>query len=284
MKILLAGDWHGNSQHAQNVFAHAARVGADAIIQLGDFGYGWAFSQRKVTGEKYDTFTDHVSKFAERTGVPCFWLPGNHENYDALEEVIASSRPKCLDGTWEIADSVFYIPRGTLLEWGGVKFLCCGGAASVDKRARLDRMRHGDGDQWWAQEAITEGDVEKCKAQGRADVLLTHDFPIECEIIDRHLDPYWGEEAQQATIASRTKISGILANCDAKRLFHGHLHLYYSEMIWHPHRFLTRDMHQTHVTGLQRDGYSIRETTYLFDTELFDKADTDEVGSHEYAL
>lgn len=285
MRLLLAADWHGNSQHAQNVFAHAARVGAAAILQLGDFGFGWGSLQRKGTGERYDLFTDNISKFAERTGIPCYWIDGNHENFDALEERLINGAVLRMDGTWEIADNVFYIRRGTLLNWDGVKFLCCGGASSVDKQWRLDKMKHPKSHAiWWPQENITEADVEKCKAQGKADVLLTHDFPIECKVVDRHLDPSWGEEAQQATIASRYKISGILANCEAKRIFHGHLHLYYSEMISYQHRRLTRDRYRCHVTGLQRDGYSMRESTFLFDTELFDTGNTNEVGYNEYAI
>lgn len=255
----MAGDTHGNSQHMQNVFAHACRVEAEIVFQLGDFGYGWGFSQRKGTGEKYDTFTDNVAKFVKRTGgiatreIPCYWLPGNHENYDALDALVDTldAQP---DGTYEIEPSVFYVPRGTVLTLDGVRFLCCGGATSVDKKMRIPFVS------WWEQEAITDEDVATCADAGTADVLLSHDFPWECNIVDRHLDDFWGVEAQINTEASRKRISQIAVNAGVRRIFHGHLHIKYNESI-------ELNGQSVLVSGLDCDGNSMNSSTMLVDTE-----------------
>jgi Icc-related predicted phosphoesterase len=226
IKLLLAGDWHGDVNHMRGVYAKACRVEADIIVQLGDFGYGWRRSQFKGTGGMVEcTFVEQVEKMVKETGIPCYWLDGNHENFDFLYEVELPRRTPEPDGTYQLREGVFYMPRGTMMHWGGYRFLICGGATS------LDRAEREPGYSWWWQEALTDEDVEKCKAQGRADFLLTHDFPIECTIRDRHLDPYWGPEAMHATMENRKRVSQVLAACKARAVIHGHLHRAYSEQI-----------------------------------------------------
>lgn len=253
MKILMAGDTHGNSSHTMNVFAHACRVDAEMVFQLGDFGYGWAFSQRKGTGDRYDTFTGHVAKFAKRADMPCYWIPGNHENYDALEELIGGLTAE-KDGTYQIEPSVFYVPRGTVLTFDDVRFLCCGGATSVDKKMRTNYVS------WWQQEAITDEDVRTCAKAGQCDVLLSHDFPWECNIVNHHLDSFWGEEAQIGTEASRKKISQIAVAAGVRRIIHGHLHIKYNESIEMNGRSVL-------VSGLDCDGNPMDSSTMLIDTQ-----------------
>lgn len=257
MRICLAGDTHGNSIHMQNVFTHARRMDADLIVQLGDFGYGW--SSRQVKGGKAeDEFSLNVSKFARRTGIDLWWLGGNHENYDLIEDRILTL-PGEEDGTIEYLPGVRYIPRGVVLDLDGVRFLTCGGACSVDQGYReLGRS-------YWIQELTSDADVARCAEAGKVDVVLTHDFPFECEVVDRHLSPLWGEKAQRETIGNRRQISRILAASGAKRLVHGHLHHRYDEMIMVPNQ-VTRDMRQVHVTGLDCDGTLMQDSTYFFDT------------------
>ena len=260
-RLLLAGDVHANSQHMQAVMGHACRVDADAVVQLGDWGYGFGLSQRKITSEKYCTFTDHVSKFVQRTEnvatgrrkIPVFWIDGNHSNFDHLEEVC--EKVGLNDGdTYEVAPDVFYVPRGTLLMFGAKRFLCCGGGTSIDKKQRTPFVS------WWPQEAITDADVEKCAEAGQVDVMLTHDFPWEVNVVDRHLDPYWGVEAQEQVIHSRNQISKIAGRAKPKHLIHGHLHHAYQEDI------LVEDW-LIHVRGLTCDNHSMATSTFLLDTE-----------------
>ena len=253
MNLLLAGDFHGNSTHAMNVFARAKRGEAEAIIQLGDLGYGWRWGQRKITGEHYDEFMGHLSKFSKQHDIPLYWIDGNHENFDALEDLMEILTPQP-DGTYQIEDNVFYIPRGTVLTFGGKTFLFCGGACSIDQGQRTM------GVSWWPQEMIREENIEKCAEAGTVDMVVTHDFPIECDIIDRHLDPWWGIKAQHETIENRTNVSRILDASGAKRLIHGHLHIRYTEMI------KTKSGRDVMVVGLDCDNKPMRDSTYLLDT------------------
>lgn len=248
MKLLIVGDTHGNTTDMRNVFAHACRVEADQIIQVGDFGYGFDRKQYKGGDSLIEcAFVRQVEKMVEKTGIPLYWLPGNHENYDLLDYAIegegtALAAPITLqdDGTYECRPGVFYIPRGTVLERGEKRILVCGGAASVDKRYRQPFIS------WWPQELITDQDVEKCKEAGQVDILLTHDLPLEVTVIDRHLDPTWGQEASDTTYMNRVKVSEILKNCGAIRMWHGHLHHPYVEEV-------RIDGHMVKVVGLDRD-------------------------------
>ena len=244
-KILFAGDTHGNYAHTERVFDHALRNDADLIVQVGDFGFGW---QQIADGSDY--FSSLVSGLAQTHRIPLYWLGGNHENYDALDALVGTAPPDVS----EIAPQVYYLARGATLTFDGVRFLFCGGATSVDKKYRVD------GVSWWRQEEISYADVDRCKAQGTVDFLITHDFPWEVDgVVDRHLDPYWGEEAQEKTIASRKKISTILSNCNAFFQIHGHLHINYNQTI-------TVNEHPVLVRGLGCDGMPMEMSTYLIDT------------------
>lgn len=254
MKILFVGDSHGDATFMQAVFSHARRVGGDCVFQLGDFGYGWGWSMGKG-GVRYDTFTSHIAKFAHQSEIPCYWLGGNHENYDAIDSWFVQHSPRD-DGTYEFAPLVYYVPRGLQINFGTLSFLCCGGAVSIDRD-----MRH-PGTSWWEQEAITEADVEKCAEAGQVDVLLAHDFPWECNVVDRHLDPYWGERAQRGTEQNRQMVSRILDACGATRMFHGHLHRRYDEVVE------TTSGTRVLVTGLDCNyATPLSKSIYLFDTE-----------------
>ncbi|MDA4133710.1 MAG: metallophosphoesterase [Thaumarchaeota archaeon] len=249
MRLLIVGDMHGQTTPMRSVFAYACRVEADQIIQVGDFGYGWERKQYKGGNGLIEcAFVRQVEKMVEETGIPLYWLDGNHENFDMLGYVhegeetmnVVKSTPQP-DGTHELRPGVFYIPRGTMLERGEKKILVCGGAASVDKARRSPYIS------WWPQETIKDEDVAKCLAAGKADILLTHDLPLEVTVIDRHLEPGWGEEAVHSTYFNRVKVSEILKNSGATLMLHGHLHHSYTEEVSMAHG-------RVKVIGLDRDG------------------------------
>lgn len=240
---------HGQTTEMRSVFAYACRVDANQIIQVGDFGYGWSRKQFKGMDSLVEcTFVRQVEKMVAETGIPLYWLDGNHENFDMLDyatstEFNANVVPVTLqeDGTYEMRPGVNYIPRGTVLERGDKRILVCGGAASVDKARRQPYIS------WWPQETIKDEDVAKCLAAGQVDILLTHDLPLEVTVIDRHLDPGWGEEAVHSTYFNRVKVSEILGNSGATTHLHGHLHHSYTEEVSMAHG-------RVKVIGLDRDG------------------------------
>lgn len=254
MKILFAGDVHGDIGHIRNVFAHACRVEADAIFQVGDFNYGFYRSQFKGTGGRVECEVTHaVSKLVEKTEIPFYVIDGNHEDFDVLGAALEGLMPE-EDGTYQLYPNVFYVPRGTILEWSGVKFMCVGGAASVDRKTRTPYV------DWFPQETITDADVDKAIQAGKADVLVSHDAPFESKIVDKHLNPYWGQQAVEDTYTNRHRLSMILNKCGASMVIHGHLHYHYVAMNG-----------RMTIRGLNMNGHPMIESTWLFDTEKFEK-------------
>lgn len=222
MKVLLAGDTHGNERHMRRLFTHAASVGAERIIQVGDFGFGWEWEG--VDDERRCTFTTRVSTLVQEHGIELWWLDGNHENFDLLELELAAVSVAD-DGTYELRPGVRYLPRGSRPVITGVRALVCGGGVSIDRRWRTA------GTSWWPQEVITEADVARCRESGTARVLLSHDMPWEVTVIDRHMADSWGEEIRHGVYTNRTRLSQVLVACGADLVVHGHLHHRYDEWV-----------------------------------------------------
>jgi predicted phosphodiesterase len=248
MKILLVGDLHGHRQSGVNIFAHACRVDADRIIQLGDFGFGWSYDDH----EAKDTYSAFLSEFATECGIPFYWLDGNHENHDILQAFQKDNEAQP-DGTFETAPGVYYIPRGTMLDWDGCKILVCGGAQSVDVDVRVPYI------EWWPQEIIQDWDIEKCKAAGQADILLTHDAPLGSWLEEYLNTPNWPKHALLKSYDNRKKVLEILQNCGAKYQWCGHLHLHVSDML----------RGGVKLTVLDQGLTPMNECTKLIDTQYY---------------
>jgi len=87
MKILVAGDFHGNINHATKIAAKARSLDADMVFQVGDFGFTWDGPERlRALNNVYQQFD-----------MPLYWLDGNHENFDVLEAL--GARPDDEDMT-----------------------------------------------------------------------------------------------------------------------------------------------------------------------------------------
>lgn len=202
MKVLLAGDTHGDLPHVAYLLGTAAQQGCDRIVQVGDFGY-WPH---------VEPFHDQVAAAARTAAIDIYWLDGNHENFDALETVVdmAATEPQ------RMLDNLWYLARGAAWEWDGCRFVSLGGAPSVDKEQRVE------GSTWWPQELLTESQVTRAQAR-IADVLLTHDAPDGvCPIIG----PWY--KGDPLSTHHRQLISAVADAVQPKLLVHGHYHYRYT--------------------------------------------------------
>ena len=171
MKLLLAGDTHGNLPHVRYVLEQALISGARTVVQVGDFGY-WPHKA---------PFHEHVDRLASRVEIRWMWLDGNHENFDALEHAVDVDA----DAPQQMGDALWYLPRASTWEEDGCRLMALGGAYSIDKAYRLEGLS------WWPQELITRQQVDRALDRGRVDVLLTHDAPEGiCPIVS---DDYKGD-------------------------------------------------------------------------------------------
>ena len=204
MRILVAGDWHGNRAWAGTCFAVAAAEQADAVLQLGDFGL-WPGRE--------DAWLDHVDEQARRAGTKLVWIDGNHEDHDRLDEWRAKADDR---GLVAMRDHVQWASRGARWEWSGVRFGALGGAVSIDRFLRRPGVN------WWAQEAPTASDVERLGA-APLDVLVTHAAPTTSALTPRRLR--LPRTVIEDSLAARSVLDQAVAQTRPRLVLHGHYHL-----------------------------------------------------------
>jgi predicted phosphodiesterase len=255
VKLLAAGDVHGDRTHLRNVYAHACRVDAERVVLLGDVGLGWNLSQFKGTGGALECVIVHdLAKLTADTGIGALVLDGNHEQHDWLAEQVAT-RGLESDGTCLLAAGVSFVPRGAMLKLGGARVLFVGGAVSIDRKERTE------GYDWFAAEALTPEQADLAISRGPADLVLCHDCPRETGSWGlAQIAVAWGEQAAADSLYNHDQISRILASSGAARLVHGHLHRRYDEWVTSLGRSVL-------VSGLDCNGAYMDKSTLLIDTD-----------------
>lgn len=153
--MLFSGDWHAGTSFALETIDIAHDLGIGRIVQVGDFGY-WPRFDRGVT------FLSNVSAHAVSKGVAIWFCDGNHEDHESLPHARA-------EAPLEVAPSIRWVPRGTVLEWDGRRLLFFGGAVSVDQDSRQT------GWTWFTEEIPSEAAWERAFAAGSVDIVVAHD-------------------------------------------------------------------------------------------------------------
>lgn len=245
-KIILAGDTHGDANAVRTLIQRAEMEEAEVLFVLGDFGI-W---------DHHDggAFTNHVSRFSAKAGIPVCFLSGNHDNYDLLFQYEAD-KPRTADGFYEIKPNLFYSPRGHRWTWSGVKFLSLGGAYSVDKTWRVIQdeidlaevrsmksrglslnvkeqylLDHGQ-KRWWSQEEISEQEMRDAMKGGPVDVMLAHDKP-------RDAKPGWNRKDLEGCWPNQEKLQAVVDAVLPRLYTHGHLHYAYTDNLPRPETFV----------------------------------------------
>lgn len=233
MKVLLAGDVHGNVAHLQNVYDAASAAQVDAVLQLGDLALYWPGD----TGEK--DIRAQASRLATETGIPCYVVVGNHDNHEALAEAKAAAEPT------EIADGVWVLPQGHAFTWGSTRCVALGGAVSIDRDSRII------GSSWWPNEAPSTGELYRALEAGTVDVVFSHEAPLGHKVPTG----IWGRRpTDRDAYAVRELLEALRCELRPTRWFHGHHHVAYT---------LTRD--GTTITGLGADISAFEDSITIID-------------------
>jgi Calcineurin-like phosphoesterase len=204
VKILLAGDWHGNREWAARCFEVAAARHVDTVLQLGDFGL-WPGRE--------DAWLDHVDEQARAAGTTLVWIDGNHENHDALERWRADADDH---GLVQMRERVRWASRGARWRWAGRDFGALGGAVSIDRFLRKPGIN------WWPQEATTQADVDRLGDQP-LDVLVTHAAPTTTALTYRRLPLPDGIIADARQV--KELLDQAVRRTGPQLVVHGHYHL-----------------------------------------------------------
>jgi len=173
MSLYYTGDAHGKF----NKFSHkrfdydGMTQEEDFIVILGDFG-GVFLSK---PGQPECKEENYWLNWLEEKPVTFIIVPGNHENYDAVEanyplDYFKGARARYL------RKNVIWIERGEIIELCGKKLWCFGGAYSIDKAYRTPEIS------WWHREQPTQNEMDYGfdtleKNLDSIDYILTHDAP-----------------------------------------------------------------------------------------------------------
>lgn len=146
--VLILGDVHGNFGGLKE-FIHEASP--DLVLQCGDFGVwppgGIGLLQQWFSDLECDLY----------------FCPGNHEWWDELDALESGK-------IHQVAETVFYCAFGSTLRVNDDTVLFAGGADSIDKGSRTEKLS------WWKQEIITEQDM-RYLPDCRVDVVVSHTAP-----------------------------------------------------------------------------------------------------------
>lgn len=259
---MLAGDIHGNTNHAKWLVNRAQEEQVSLILQLGDFGL-WPGNE----GLKYRY---QLNRYLESAGIGMLVTGGNHEDYNQVDLAYSPDFGLGELDPWQMESHIFWLPRGFRFTAGGVRFMSLGGAYSVDKQWRTE------GRSWWAQEQISDYELDRAIAGGKCDVMLTHDKP-------KLSNPAWNRKDIFEAWPNQEKIQEAVEACRPKWLFHGHLHFRYTDLMQ------ISGGHTVRVEGLGWDGSNRRELSYIvrstdrFKGVIYDFAETAVVpGSDKY--
>jgi len=176
MRVFLTGDTHGDSYGGMDVRKLSAKnfpVGkeltrGDLVIILGDYGFVWS--------RKESNSSIYWRKWLQNKPWTTAFVCGNHENHEMLAELPQVPMFGSMVGV--AYENMYHLKRGEVYDIGGKLFFTMGGAVSVDKETRMDRIS------WWKEETPSWAEFEKgfCSLEvydNKVDYILGHTCPRE---------------------------------------------------------------------------------------------------------
>jgi len=213
-RLGIAGDWHGNTTWAKAAI-EVLPDDIDLLIHLGDFGF--------MGSNFVASYLHKVNKWAQQRGLTIWVVPGNHENYDWL-----ATQPVDAQGRTIAAPNVLALPRGHRFMVGDLSACAVGGAVSIDQGRRTIRKT------WWPQEAITDEEAAATIEGGHADLLFTHDMPLDsgCPgLSQRDLIQWAGVIVANDAYVHHRRVRDIVEALTPSNLIHGHMHERYTNPV-----------------------------------------------------
>jgi Icc-related predicted phosphoesterase len=195
MKIIVTGDVHGQWGRL-NTFVNDHRP--DVLICCGDFGYfpRWG--------------PEHSLKNIKTHDTKIYWCPGNHEDWEHLEENYGRRGLEPV----EIKKNIFYCPIGSRLEVEEKSILFAGGADSIDRAYRT--MGHD----WFPQELLNIDDIDFIiNNSKRTDIVISHTCPSLFDMSKTGRYDKWNDPTRKA-------LDIILEQLNPSLWFFGHWHFY----------------------------------------------------------
>lgn len=157
-RVFLKGDCHGRFDEIVDFIETYSLDEGDYIIVVGDMALFWRNDRKDA-----DYF---INFYEENYKVNLWFIDGNHENFKLLNELEIDEK-----GLGTVSPHIKYLPRGLTFELCGKRYLCMGGADSVDRFRRIKNYT------WWEEEKILPEDIAKVDKSLYYDIVLTHAAP-----------------------------------------------------------------------------------------------------------
>lgn len=176
-KLVFLGDTHGRFEdmHKQML----ANPQADMFIQVGDMGAFW-------NGETAGKNLNNLDR-------PVHFIAGNHDNYEFFLD-----KKRMEDAYWP--NNLSYIPRPFRWE-EPISINFFGGAESIDKAQRLDRISY------WKEEIPSYKEYNDFANLPASDIIVTHTAPTSVvakacpfkvnDPVSKNLDTIWEQMGYQ---------------------------------------------------------------------------------------
>ncbi len=231
MLIGFIGDTHGRWNDLYRDVQLLTEAGAEMLIQVGDFGC-WHPEKHMIGAHSWNDL---------KLTVPVHWIDGNHEDFPFLKSMVEWDRLE----PQTVAENLIYIPRGTVLELGGLRFGFLGGAASIDRAQRII------GIDWFPEELPSYRECMRlANLEYTLDVMVTHDCPEEADelLVRTKNDPQ--------SNGNRRMLQAIVEVHRPLYFVHGHYH-----------QWLVQAVEGTQYVSLADGRESSGRSTVILDTD-----------------
>lgn len=169
--IYLTGDTHGDIDIGRLSTKNLLKAGiepqeGDYLIICGDFGLVWESCPSAQEG--------WWLRWLDKKPWTTLFVDGNHENFARLNML---PEEQWHGGTvHRVSDSVLHLMRGQVFDIEGKTYFTFGGAASHDRKWRVE------GRSWWPEEMPADEEMQRGEAAldacgRRVDCVLTHCAP-----------------------------------------------------------------------------------------------------------
>lgn len=216
MKWFVTGDIHGDLDRIYNWINRMNFNNFNINIFIaGDAGICWRKDKKDLK--------EIIQFHEENYNFHIWFTDGNHENFDILKSYEPDEY-----GIIHLSPHIHYTPRGTGLliqiDDGIKSILCCGGADSIDKFRRIPHLN------WWADETITQDDINKClenkKDINKFDYIITHCCPYSIfKDYYAFLVTLTNIDQDSVDHSSELMLDQLAANIKCDKHFFGHYHV-----------------------------------------------------------
>jgi hypothetical protein len=236
-RIGMIGDLHGDIGALLTIAQALREHDVTVLVAVSDVGLLWP-------GENWSNNLTKVAKRLASSGQTLCWVDGNHEDHHRL-----GTFPVDAGGLRRLRPNLIHLPRGyrTSLDTGKT-LAALGGANSIDFERRKD------GVSWWAEESITDADLDTL-GDTHADILIGHDAPLDLPSLDGVLtqtDRSWSTRALAYAEEGRRKFHQGFIRVSPSLYIGGHYHLPIDEVVGYfddRHGFPTRVVLLDEVQG-----------------------------------